>query len=176
MSVAEAKEGQAGRLITLEGDSDIISCQLRLLPPSPKIMILPNLLDQLGSESETDAFNARAFILSFQKVIMQRTEVARSFLRYSTMDQPRLCFMVHGSTRARAICISKISQKISNGNVAEAEFIFDEIVKDGVAGLAERNEAIEAVPVYRQLEGENNETEISGEVRAYHISLRTVAV
>jgi hypothetical protein len=55
--------------------------------------------------------------------------------------QPRLVFLNGGSVNARATCIKRICENITNGEVREAEIIFNEIVKDGVAGLM-KSEAV----------------------------------
>src|SRR4051794_22458391 len=97
IALKEIQESQSGKMIALEGDTNVISTQLRLLPPSHKILILPNLLELLTPESENDVFDARAFIRDLQAAVTQRTETARSFLQRSTPTQPRLVFAVHGS-------------------------------------------------------------------------------
>ena len=50
---------------------------------------------------------------------------------------------VHGSVSARTTCITKISQNITNGNIEEAEAIFNHLVKDGIAGLAKADKVVE---------------------------------
>ncbi|EKD20972.1 uncharacterized protein L3040_004591 [Drepanopeziza brunnea f. sp. 'multigermtubi'] len=129
-----------GYFIVLEGDTNIISTQLRLLPPSQKILILPNLLESQSPTDENDAFNARTFVQVLQTALSQRTETARSFLQSATPTQPRLVLAVHGSVSARATCISMISQKVTHGNVAQAEAILNDLVRGGVAGLVKKGE------------------------------------
>lgn len=136
MAALRLDGSQKGRFIALEGDTDIISTQLRLLPPSQKILVLPSLLESVTPDVEDHIFDARTFIRNLQTSVTQRTETARSFLQSSTATQPRLVFAVHGSVGARAACISKIATHITNGGVEEAEVIFNDIVKDGVAGLS----------------------------------------
>ncbi|KAL2066230.1 hypothetical protein VTL71DRAFT_2301 [Oculimacula yallundae] len=131
------QENQSGKIVALEGDTNTISTQLRLLPPSQKILILPNVEETITPETADDAFNARAFIRDLQIAVTQRTETARSFLQLSTPTQPRLVFTVHGNVSARTTCITKISQNLTSGSVEEAESIFNDLVKDGIAGLSE---------------------------------------
>jgi hypothetical protein len=140
-SVKSQPQEQRGKLVAVEGDGDTVATQLRLLPPSQKILILPSLLDDLPQDINAQSFNARALIRDVHKVFLERTERARSFLQSSTTEQPRLVFMNGGSVRARTTCIAKICENITNGDVREAEIIFNEVVKDGVAGLM-RNEGV----------------------------------
>ncbi|KAH7370536.1 hypothetical protein BKA65DRAFT_19447 [Rhexocercosporidium sp. MPI-PUGE-AT-0058] len=157
IALKEIQESQSGKMIALEGDTNVISTQLRLLPPSHKILILPNLLELLTLESENDVFDARAFIRDLQAAVTQRTETARSFLQRSTPTQPRLVFAVHGSVSARTTCITKISQNITNGNIAEAESVFNELVRDGIAGLAQPDKVVEEVDEQVEVDGEDVE-------------------
>lgn len=132
-----------GKLVALEGDVDTVATQLQLLPPSQKILILPHLLDNLPRHTEAQSFNARAFIQDVHTSFIERAARARSFLQSSTPAQPRLVFMNGGSVGARATCITRICENITNGEIREAEIIFNEIVKDGVAGLMKPEEVIE---------------------------------
>lgn len=127
--------------MALEGDVDTVATQLRLLPPSQKILVLPSLLDDLPQDINAQSFNARALIRDVYAAFVDRTERARSFLQSSTTTQPRLVFMNGGSVKARTTCITRICENITNGDVREAKIIFNEVVKDGVAGLT-RNEDI----------------------------------
>ena len=133
---------QSGRLVALEGDVDTIATQLRILPPSQKILLLPSLIDQLPHDVDAQAFTARTFIRNTHTAFVERTERARSFLQSSTTTQPRIVFINGGSVAARTACISKICENITNGDVKEADIIFNDIVKDGVAGLM-RDDPIE---------------------------------
>ncbi|KAF8864331.1 hypothetical protein BDZ45DRAFT_34762 [Acephala macrosclerotiorum] len=145
MAVLELEPEQLGELVALEGDSETIETQLRLLPPSQKILILPALQSAFPQDVEldNDTFNARAFIRDVHTNFTERTETAREFLRSSTTTQPRLAFINGGSVSARAACISRICAKMTNGDMKEAESIFNEIAKDGVAGLMKQDVAEE---------------------------------
>lgn len=135
-----------GHFIALEGDTNVISTQLRLLPPSQKILILPDLFESQTTAVEDDTFNARTFVQSLQTAFSLRLEKARSFLESASSTQPRLVLAVHGSVSARATCITKISQNITSGDASAAEVIFNELVKDGVAGLMKTN-VVEAIDI-----------------------------
>jgi hypothetical protein len=143
-SIQSQPLGQRGKLVALEGDVDVVGIQLRLLPPSQKILVLPSLFDNFPQDAGAQSFNARAFIRDVHADFVERTERARSFLRSSTATQPRLVFMNGGSVRARTACITRICENITNGEVRDAEGIFNELVKDGVAGLMRDEDTAEA--------------------------------
>ncbi|KAF7868318.1 hypothetical protein EAF04_004850 [Stromatinia cepivora] len=131
--VADEAHG-VGKLVALEGNINTITTQLRLLPHSHMILILPPLDHYLSEDHKGEPFEARAFVRDVHVALTQRNEVARSFLRSS---QSKLAFLNGGSVSARAICVAKICQRLTYGNFAEAEKIFHDIVKDGVARLFE---------------------------------------
>ncbi|KAH7413117.1 hypothetical protein BKA64DRAFT_703229 [Cadophora sp. MPI-SDFR-AT-0126] len=159
IAAKEVQDNPSGKLIALEGDTSAIETQLRLLPPSQKILVLPNYSETLVPQVEKDAFDARAFIRDLQKVVTERTETARSFLQSSTPTQPRLVFTVHGTVSARTTCIEKISQNITNGNIEEAEAVFNDLVKDGIAGLAKADEVVEEQDERNQIHGDGEQVE-----------------
>ncbi|KAH8656949.1 hypothetical protein BGZ60DRAFT_531814 [Tricladium varicosporioides] len=138
---------EGGTLVAVEGDSYTISTQLRLLPPSQKILVLPSLSDIIPETPENQCFDARAFIRDVYIAFSERTETAQSFIKSWTSAQPRLVFMNGGTICARATCISRISEKITNGNIAEAEVIFNGIVQGGVAGLLGDEGVQEVTPI-----------------------------
>lgn len=129
--VADKAHG-GGKLVALEGNINTITTQLRLLPHSHMILILAPLDHYLSEDHKREPFEARAFVRDVHIALTRRNEVARSFLRSS---QSKLAFLNGGSVSARAICVAKISQRLTYGNFAEAATIFHDIVKDGVAGL-----------------------------------------
>ena len=144
-SIESQPPPQCGKLVALEGDIDTVATQLRLLPSSQKILVLPSLLDGLPQEANPQQFDPRTLIQDVYKAFAERTEQARAFLLSSTDTQPRLVFMNGGSVSARWTCITKICENMTNGDVRVAELIFNEIIKDGVAGLMKQDEpAVEA--------------------------------
>lgn len=161
-AMEEVQDNLSGKLIALEGETNVIATQLRLLPPSQKILILPNFPETSVLEVEKEVFNARAFIRELQKAVTQRTETARTFLQTSTPTHPRLVFTVHGSVSARTTCITKISQNITNGNIEEAEAIFNHLVKDGIAGLAKADKVVEEDQDIEE-QAERDEDQAAGE-------------
>jgi len=122
-------------LISLDGNTGIISTQLRLLPPSPKVLILPPLSTVVQQPQDNIPFDARTFIRHVHEVLSARLELARSFLQSSSGTQPRLVFMNGGTASALSTCIVAIHQKVTNGDIREAEELFNAIARGGVAGL-----------------------------------------
>ncbi|RAL61558.1 hypothetical protein DID88_009597 [Monilinia fructigena] len=93
----------------------------------------------LSEDHQRGPFDARLFVRGVHIALTRRNELARSFLQSSS--QSRLVFLNGGSVSARAICVAKISQRLTCGNLAEAETIFHDVVKDGVAGLFENTKS-----------------------------------
>lgn len=127
-------EPQYGNIIAIEGNADLVATQLRLLPPSSKILLLPALSTALPPVS-AEPFEARRWVRHVYNAFTTRTETARSFIQSSTSSQPRLVFINGGSVSARVECIFRIAEQLTNGRIDKAEAIFNEIVKDGAAGL-----------------------------------------
>lgn len=154
----------SGKLVAFEGESDSISTQLQLLPPSQKILVLPSLVDRLPRDTRADLFNVRAFIRAVHTAFIERTEAARAFLQSSTPAHPRLVFMNGGSVRARAICISKICENLTGGDFKEAESLFNEMVRDGVTGLMKQEIFDSERPVNNDQNGQEDEEARGAEV------------
>jgi len=158
MAVVESQSAHgSGKLVSLEGDIDTIYTQLRLLPPSQKFLVLPSLLESLDKPSGEQSFDAKTFIRDVHAAFTAQTANAQSFLESSTSTHPRIVFMNGGSVRARTTCIEKIAENITNGNAVEAETVFNEIVKDGVAGLMKQEEM--SVEAHAEVDGTTNEEE-----------------
>ena len=135
---------RGGKLVALEGDTETIATQLRLLPPSQKILVLPLLAENLPQDFDASPFNARAFVQDVHRVFTDQTRIAREFLELSTAAHPRLVLTNGGSIGARMTCVSKICEELPDGNFKRAESLLDDIVQDGVIGLME--------PINTQLE------------------------
>lgn len=129
-------DSATGKIIALEGDTQSISVQLSLLPPSQKILILPPLAQ---AANDSNNFDARKFVHDVHKTFTERIQTARAFLQSSTSAHRRLVFLNGGTISARATCIEKISESLTNGELEAAETIFNELVKDGVSGLMREN-------------------------------------
>ncbi|PHH85281.1 hypothetical protein CDD83_658 [Cordyceps sp. RAO-2017] len=126
-----------GSIVAFEGRPDSISTQLRLLPTSPQVLILPNVQCNLPAADPDRVFDARVFVKQVHDALMARKETARAFLQGSTPANKRLVFMNGGTPGAQALCIRAIMKHETDGDEAEAEAIFDDLVKDGEAGLDE---------------------------------------
>ncbi|RDW83139.1 hypothetical protein BP5796_04630 [Coleophoma crateriformis] len=141
---SHTNEQPLGKLVALEGDKEMISTQLRLLPPSSKVLVIPSILEHLPPSLEESEFDARTFIREVHTVYNKRRDAARMFLQKSTKADPRVVFMNGGSVSAQATCISRICEEITDGEVGKAEAVFNDIVKDGIIGLMRDEEAKEA--------------------------------
>ncbi|KAI8634111.1 hypothetical protein F5Y19DRAFT_470282 [Xylariaceae sp. FL1651] len=128
-----------GSLVAFEGPQDTISTQLRLLPNSSNILVLPPIHCFLKEENASSSFDARLCILKVHEACNVRAEMALTFLRESTPDNKRLVFMNGGTVTAQMSCITSISEHATNGDVMEAELIFNELIQNGIAGLERRN-------------------------------------
>lgn len=127
-----------GSLVAFEGAADVISTQLRLLPTSPQILILPGIQNYLPSESSDGAFEPATYLLKVHDAAATRTAAATSFLRDATPDSKRLVFVHGGTPSAYALCIDAFTKHETAGDRRRAETLFEELVVSGVAGLAKR--------------------------------------
>lgn len=128
-----------GSLVAFEGPQDIISTQLRLLPSSPGILILPPFEHFVKGDDPGLPFDARAQILRTHEACDARTEMAHTFLRESTPENKRLVLMNGGTASAQLSCISAISKYETYGDMTKAEMAFNEHIQNGIAGLKQRN-------------------------------------
>ncbi|KAI1408171.1 hypothetical protein F5Y13DRAFT_205028 [Hypoxylon sp. FL1857] len=124
-----------GSLVAFEGPRDTISTQLRLLPNSPNILIIPPLRYFMKEVDPEAPFNAQSYILAVHKACSDRADIARKFLRDSTPSNKRLVFMNGGTASAQLDCVSNISKHLTTGDFTKAERIFNRLVRNGVAGL-----------------------------------------
>lgn len=142
----DSSEPQHGNIVAIEGNADMVATQLRLLPQSTKILIIPALSTALPP-IKAEPFDALRWVRHVQDAFVARSETARSFLKSSNSMQPRLVFLNGGSVSARVECIQRIAEQMTNGRIDEAEAIFNDIVKDGVAGLLRPDDIAEDVMV-----------------------------
>ena len=126
-----------GSLVALEGAPEVVSTQLRLLPTSPQLLILPSIHHYAKDEPAGEPFDARAFVRRIHETVSARREAALKFLEDSSPTRKRLVFLNGGTPGAQALCISAISEHETNGDVPMAETIFADLVRDGVAGLSD---------------------------------------
>ncbi|KAI1873812.1 uncharacterized protein JN550_003081 [Neoarthrinium moseri] len=154
-----------GSIVALEGSRDTVSTQLRLLPSSPKILVLPPLQHFMKEEDVELPFDARSFILKIHEACSARAEMAHSFLQESSPDDKRLVFMNGGTSNAQMSCLSAISQHTTGGDIVKAERIFKGLVSDGVAGLHMQCDSRTSPGPYRH---GGNKHKVSGEAAAGH--------
>ncbi|KAI0602261.1 hypothetical protein F4775DRAFT_536267 [Biscogniauxia sp. FL1348] len=127
--------GYHGCLVAFEGPEETTLTQLRLLPSSSKILIIPSHRYFMKQNTTEFPFDPRSYILKVHEACDARMQVAHSYLRNGTPDNKRLAFMHGGTASARLDCINVIGAHIKNEDVAEAEKIFNELVREGVGGL-----------------------------------------
>jgi len=164
-----SKNAEYGKLIAVEGDPHSVSTQLRILPPSPKILILPSLLEDLSEQLKQGDIDPRSFIRNVHTAFTERVARARSFIQASTSSQPRFVFMNGGVVAARSTCISYISENYTDGNIEDAEAILNEIVKDGISGLMQNEElAVEDEEISEMGTEKSNETHLEDNLEEDH--------
>ncbi|KAK4166139.1 hypothetical protein QBC43DRAFT_20522 [Cladorrhinum sp. PSN259] len=129
--------GQNGYLVALEGPADIVSTQLRLLPTSRQILVLPDIQHYLPKESkDEEPFSPRRYIQRIYKAFEARHTEAQDFLRQSTTEEGRFVFTNGGTIGAQAQCVSAISEYVTGGDLDEADALFNSLVSNGLAGLS----------------------------------------
>ncbi|CAF3483137.1 hypothetical protein SNK03_012703 [Fusarium graminearum] len=126
---------QLGSIVAFEGHVDTISTQLRLLPSSPQILILPNVQNYIPNEETDHRSDVRLYVKRIHEAAVARHEAARAFLQESTPTNRRLVFMSGGTSSARALCIKAIMDQETEGDANQAESLFHQLTKDGVLGL-----------------------------------------
>ncbi|KXJ96886.1 hypothetical protein Micbo1qcDRAFT_229679 [Microdochium bolleyi] len=124
-----------GSVVAFEGNHDLISTQLRLLPNSPKILIVPSIEYFLDEDTTAPAEDLQANILRIHSAAAKRAGIVGAFLGDSTREHKKLVFLNGGTAAATAKCIVAIRAHYINTTVEEAEFIYHELVRNGVAGL-----------------------------------------
>lgn len=124
-----------GGIVAFEGHSEIVTTQLRLLPTSPQILILPGVQCYLQQDLNDGCLSIPAFIRQTHNALMERNKVAREYLERSTADNKRLVFMNGSAASAQALCIRAIMRHHTDGDNREAETIFERVVQKGLAGL-----------------------------------------
>ncbi|KAG5806757.1 hypothetical protein H9Q74_007564 [Fusarium xylarioides] len=124
-----------GSVVAFEGHVDTISTQLRLLPTSPHILILPSIQNYISNRDLENRSDVRVYVKKIHEATVARYEAAQAFLHGSTASGRRLVFMNGGTPSARTLCISAIMDYETDGDYYRAESLFNQLVKDGVVGL-----------------------------------------
>lgn len=135
MSTMSTDNKQLGSIVAFEGHVDTISTQLRLLPTSPHILILPNIQSYLSNEGTEYHLDVRLYVKRIHEAAVARHEAARAFLQGSIPPSKRLVFMNGGTPSAQALCIKAIMEQETEGDVGQAESLFHRLIKDGAFGL-----------------------------------------
>lgn len=123
-----------GSLIALEGSPDTVSTQLRLLPTSSQLLVLPNLQSYMGNTSD-GPFHARSLIKQVHDAAQKRHEAAVHFLKDASPANKRLVFLNGGTAGAVSHCITAISENQTDGDIHQAELVFRNIALEGLRGL-----------------------------------------
>lgn len=124
-----------GSLIALEGSRDVLLAQCLLIPSSPNILVLPELSQFLEPDTHNSVFDPARCVLRIHEACITRAEKAYSFLRESTPSRRRLVFMIGGTASAEKECIRRISDHSTQGGLAKAEQLFNDLIRTGVGGL-----------------------------------------
>ncbi|KAK5660967.1 hypothetical protein OQA88_12342 [Cercophora sp. LCS_1] len=124
-----------GKIVALEGPTEIISTQLQLLPTSPDILVLPSIEHYLPETENEPASNTKQLIYRVHLAAKARHTEAVAFLQQAAIDKKRVVFMDGGTVGARALCLSAISRGQGDNDLDDAKSTFDKLVSDGVAGL-----------------------------------------
>ncbi|KAL2273353.1 hypothetical protein FJTKL_04583 [Diaporthe vaccinii] len=130
----ENRNHSYGSLIALEGSPDAVSTQLRLLPASSQLLVLPNLESYMGEASDGPV-KARSLIKQVHDAAQKRHEAAVQFLKDASPTNKRLVFLNGGTAGAVSHCITAISENQTAGDIHQAELMFRNIALEGLRGL-----------------------------------------
>ncbi|KAI1043945.1 hypothetical protein LB505_003443 [Fusarium chuoi] len=73
-----------GSVVAFEGHVDTISTQLRLLPTSPHILILPSIQNYISNRDLENRLDVRVYVKKIHEATVARYEAAQAFLHGST--------------------------------------------------------------------------------------------
>ena len=124
-----------GGIVALDGHEESVTTQLRLLPTSPQIMILPGVQCYMKQDGDASDQDVPAMIRNVQEGLKERNEAARTFLRHSTLENKRLVFLKGSTSSAKALCVRSIMDHHTDGDYHEAEQLLDHVVQEGLLGL-----------------------------------------
>ncbi|KAL2887043.1 hypothetical protein HOO65_050164 [Ceratocystis lukuohia] len=125
---------EKGSIVVFEGPSEVVSTQLRLLPASPHILVLPGLQNYLPEHLETNV-DCRTYVRHIHNAAAARHDAAVDFIRAGSPDAKRLVFLNGGTARAYAMCIQYISDREAHGSISIAETHFRGLVGGGAAAI-----------------------------------------
>lgn len=124
-----------GSIVAFEGSPEIVSTQLRLLPISTQILVLPSVETYMPESADDTPFDARSFVLAVHEASVARRKLATDFLRDSSPTRKKLVFLNGGTANAHAFVVTTILQRERLDGHPEAEAIFRELTKYGVGAL-----------------------------------------
>ncbi|KKA29869.1 hypothetical protein TD95_004979 [Thielaviopsis punctulata] len=119
-----------GSIVVFEGPSEVVCTQLRLLPASPHILVLPGLQTYLPDRLDRN-LNCETYIRHIHNAAAARHDAAVDFIRAGSPDAKRLVFLNGGTARAYAMCIQYISDHECHGNASMAESRLRELLGGG---------------------------------------------
>ena len=130
-----------GKIVALEGPSDLVTTQLRLLPTSSQILILPGIQRYLPYGDEEPPASTKEFIYKVHMASRARHTAAVNFLQEAAHDKKRVVFMDGGTVGARVLCVSTIAYNQTAGDIRMADEIYEKLTIDGIAGLLDDRRA-----------------------------------
>ncbi|KAH6850860.1 hypothetical protein B0I37DRAFT_123112 [Chaetomium sp. MPI-CAGE-AT-0009] len=126
-----------GRIVALEGPSELVSTQLRLLPASRQILILPTLQHYLRDINPDAPFDPRELVRQYHAASQARHTEGLEFLRPSaSTGENRLVFMHGGTMSAQVACLSTIMEHEPDGDIEKAHATFIRLASNGAARLS----------------------------------------
>ncbi|KAH6621099.1 hypothetical protein B0J18DRAFT_217248 [Chaetomium sp. MPI-SDFR-AT-0129] len=154
MALPISSSQRSGHIVSLEGPSELVSTQLRLLPTSRHILVLPPLQHYLVDTIHGDhqdhqnhaghsktAFSPRELIHQYHAAYQARHAEALDFLRptslptYTTEEPVTKLVLLHGGAlSARLTCLSAIMEHEPGTQVEEAHATFLRLASIGSAG------------------------------------------
>lgn len=148
-----------GSLIAFEGPENMVSTQMRLLPSSPQLLVLPSLEQYMKPDGNT-RFDPRSYVKSVHQAAQARHETALRFLNSSTSDSKKLVFLNGGTASAVSQCISVIGERQVSGDLILAEAIYKNIAAEGARGLEQdsKHENQQALEKLNSERGDLDET------------------
>lgn len=130
----ETRNHTYGSLVALEGSPDTVSTQLRLLPTSSQLLVLPSLQSYMGKPND-GLSHARSLIKQVHDAAQKRHEAAVQFLEGASPTNKRLVFLDGGTAGAVSYCIKAIGENQTSGDMHQAELMFRNIALEGLRGL-----------------------------------------
>ncbi|KAF7548194.1 hypothetical protein G7046_g8756 [Stylonectria norvegica] len=158
MYIMSNDKDDSGSIVAFEGHTETISTQLRLLPTSPQILILPSIQCYFPNDDDAGGeFDARAYIKKVHDAVVARNQVAQTFIRESSSNNKRLVFLNGSTAAAQTLCIRSIMKHETDGDYHSADAIFRLLAKDGVAGLEDSTRNWKRRSTFEYFRGQDSE-------------------